>query len=658
MVEIQDIIRYHFLSGISFSPDGNSAAFIVHKADLDNNSYSSWVWRYDPSGNHQQVTHRGKENSFIWLDDSHILVRSQPNEQIASRIEAGEEWTTFSRVNVFTCEEQPFLDIPLNVVSIRRLGDHKYVVAAMHDINRPDLYTLAPNERAAEIETRRKEKGYIVLEEIPCCRDGVGYVSGHRKRLYLFDSETGELKPITGRLSDVETFTTCGDKLLYTALEYTDIRPQSSGLYLYHGDTCDTETLIPQGQYVIGYNDFLPDGRYVFIGWRAEEYDYTNNPSVFEISQSGVRLICYPDISLTNSVSSDVRYGEKRVQRVHDGCLYTVTTEVTRSVIRRFSPEGQITVLHDIDGSADDFDIANDGKILFIGQREMKLQELYTLTDGKERQVSAFNEGLVPTETLGELCHMEFQNGGFDVHYLVLKPAGFTPGRKYPAVLYIHGGAKVIFGPVFHHEMQVLSSNGYFVIYGDPRGSDGRGTEFARLKGQYGRPDYDDMMKALDTAIERFPEIDPERIACVGGSYGGLMTNLIITRTNRFKCAIAMRSISNLISNFAATDNGINFVANQMEATPWVNYEGLWGVSPLKNADKVRTPLLLIHSTRDFRCHYIEAIQMFVALKFHGVESRLVLIEGENHDLSRSGRPKQRIRRLTEIVNWLDRHLK
>ncbi len=657
MVGIQDIIRYHFLSGISYSPSGKNAAFIVHDADLKDNGYHSCVWRYDPSGDHRQITRRGKENRFVWLDDSHILVRGEPGEQVAAKIDAGEAWTTFFIVDIFSGEEQPLMEIPLNVIAIERLGDHEYVVAAMHDIHRPDLYSLPPDRRAAEIDARDREKGYLVLEEIPFCKNGVGYVSGIRKRLYIFDSQTREIRPITGRFSDVETFKTCGSRLLYNAVEYTDIRTQSSGLYLYRGDTGETETLLPQGEYVIGYSDFLPDGKFVFIGWQTEKYEYTNNASIFEVTPQGVRLICYPDISLTNAVSSDVRYGENHVQRVHDGFLYTVTTEVTRSVIRRFSLDGQITLLHAVDGSVDDFDIAGD-EILFIGQREMKLQELYALKNGREQQVSRINEGLVPANTLGELCHMEFQNGGFDVHYLVLKPANFTPERKYPAVFYIHGGAKVIFGPVFHHEIQMLSSNGYFVIYGDPRGSDGRGTKFARLKGHYGEADYDDMMKAVDTALERFPEIDAGRVACVGGSYGGLTTNMIITRTHRFKCAIALRSISNLISNFSATDNGINFVADQMEATPWVNYDGLWDVSPLKYADKVRTPLLLIHSDLDFRCHYIEAIQMFNALKYHGVESRMVLIEGENHDLSRSGRPRQRIRRLKEILSWLDKHLK
>ena len=144
---------------------------------------------------------------------------------------------------------------------------------------------------------------------------------------------------------------------------------------------------------------------------------------------AGVQRVCYPDISLTNGVSSDVRYGANRNQRVWDSKLYSVTTEVTRSVIRAFSMDGSIQLLHETDGSVDDFDIG-EGGVVFIGQRGMKLQELYTLRDGRESCVSAFNDGKVDEAALGALHHMTFQNGGSDVHYLVLEPAAMEPGKQ------------------------------------------------------------------------------------------------------------------------------------------------------------------------------------------------------------------------------------
>lgn len=113
-----------------------------------------------------------------------------------------------------------------------------------------------------------------------------------------------------------------------------------------------------------------------------------------------------------------------------------------------------------------------------------------------------------------------------------------------------------------------------------------------------------------------------------------------------------------MVSAFGTADNGFTFVSEQMAASPWDNFELLWKQSPLKYACNVKTPTLFIHSDEDYRCHYTEALQMFTALKFHGVDARVCLFRGENHNLSRSGMPKHRMRRLEEIVRWLDRYLK
>ena len=136
------------------------------------------------------------------------------------------------------------------------------------------------------------------------------------------------------------------------------------------------------------------------------------------------------------------------------------------------------------------------------------------------------------------------------------------------------------------------------------------------------------------------------------------MTNWIIGHTNRFKAAVSQRSISNWISKFGTTDIGYFFVEDQIGSTPWDDLDKLWDHSPLKYADRVVTPTLFIHSEEDYRCWLVEGIQMFTALKYHGVDARLCIFKGENHDLSRSGRPKSRLRRLEEISKWFDKYLK
>ncbi len=240
----------------------------------------------------------------------------------------------------------------------------------------------------------------------------------------------------------------------------------------------------------------------------------------------------------------------------------------------------------------------------------------------------------------------------------MLKPVDFVEGQKYPAILNIHGGPKTVFGTVFFHEMQFWANQGYFVFFCNPRGSDGKGNEFADIRGQYGTIDYDDLMRFTDLVLEEYPAIDQERLGVTGGSYGGFMTNWIIGHTQRFKAAASQRSISNWISMGYTTDIGYYFAPDQIAATPWTDYEKMWYHSPLKYADRVKTPTLFIHSDEDYRCWLPEALQMFTALKYHGVEAKLCMFRGENHELSRSGKPKHRIRRLQEITSWFDRFLK
>jgi acylaminoacyl-peptidase len=172
--------------------------------------------------------------------------------------------------------------------------------------------------------------------------------------------------------------------------------------------------------------------------------------------------------------------------------------------------------------------------------------------------------------------------------------------------------------------------------------------------------DYEDLMSVVDHALGEFPFIDPARLGVTGGSYGGFMTNWIIGHTDRFRAACSQRSISNWISKFCTTDIGYYFNKDQLGKTPWEENgnDRLWWHSPLRYADRAVTPTLFIHSEEDYRCWLAEGLQMFTALRYHGVDSRLVLFHGENHELSRSGKPLHRIRRLQEILNWFEKHLK
>jgi dipeptidyl aminopeptidase/acylaminoacyl peptidase len=339
--------------------------------------------------------------------------------------------------------------------------------------------------------------------------------------------------------------------------------------------------------------------------------------------------------------------------------IYCVVTEDDSAYLERRAPDGEIVRSVEGPGSVDVFDV-RDGKIVYVALRPRKLQELYTVENGAERELSALNKHALAGKAISAPVRFPVTTeDGTALAAWVILPPDFAPGKKYPAILTIHGGPKTAYGEVYIHEMQLLAGEGYIIVFGNPRGSDGRGNAFADIRGKYGTVDYDDLMATLDAAISQFPEIDASHLGVTGGSYGGFMTNWIIGHTDRFAAACSDRSIANWISDFGTTDIGYFFNYDQIGAIPWEdNGEKLWWHSPLRYADRAITPTLFIHSQEDYRCWIAEGIQMFTALRYHGTEARLVMFRGENHDLSRTGKPQHRLHRLQEILAWFDGHLK
>ena len=205
----------------------------------------------------------------------------------------------------------------------------------------------------------------------------------------------------------------------------------------------------------------------------------------------------------------------------------------------------------------------------------------------------------------------------------------------------------------------MFAAAGYVVMMCNPRGGDGRGDEFADLRERYGTIDYEDLMEFTDHVCRLYPAVDPKRLGVTGGSYGGFMTNWIIGHTDRFAAAVSQRSFSNFLSDFGCSEIGFSFdVEENGGKTPWTDHEALWKRSPVAHACRAKTPTLFIHSLKDYNCPLSEGMQMFAALKYFGVPSKAFLFEGENHELSRSGKPLHRIRRLKEMLGWFDHYLK
>ncbi len=273
-------------------------------------------------------------------------------------------------------------------------------------------------------------------------------------------------------------------------------------------------------------------------------------------------------------------------------------------------------------------------------------------------QITRVNEDLLSAIALVPPVPFTFQaKDGLQLDGWMMKPAFFEEGCQHPAVLEIHGGPHSAYGEAFNFEFQLLASRGYGVFYCNPRGSSNYGPDFAaKVIGDWGGMDYEDIMSLKDY-MDEVPWVDKYRTYVTGGSYGGYMTNWIASHTDRFKAAVTQRSISNMYTKYGCSD--IGWYANKKGMGGrdlWDDEEFIMARSPIRYAPSVRIPLLIIHSEQDYRCPLEQAEQWYVALKRLGKEVEFVKFANENHELSRSGKPRNRVERLERIVGWFDRH--
>jgi dipeptidyl aminopeptidase/acylaminoacyl peptidase len=298
-----------------------------------------------------------------------------------------------------------------------------------------------------------------------------------------------------------------------------------------------------------------------------------------------------------------------------------------------------------------DYD-ARGGVVAAVVSDATSAGEVVVLKDGEERTVTDFGAPLARSASLRPMTELQATApDGAGVHGWVLKPAGTGP---FPVLLLIHGGPFAQYGWTLFDEAQVYVGAGYAVVMGNPRGSAGYGESHGRaIVGDFGNLDAKDVLALLDAALDD-PELDGDRVGVMGGSYGGYLTSWLVAHGDRFRAAISERACNAFDSFEGSSDIGWLFVSQYNGTDP----ERVAAQSPLTHVDRIRTPMLLIHSEHDWRCPVEQAQRLFVALKQRKVEVELLLFPGEGHELSRSGLPGHRIARFEAILDWWGRHLK
>lgn len=634
--------------------------FTISKADKEKNNYSTELFQLIEG----KPVRLAKDVSDYFFQDGGIIFQSVREDTDRDNIKKGEELTVFQKLSSGYGEADEWLRLPFQTEQIEWIDKDVFFYTTPFDRNFDRLLKENKGNRKEALKQKEDNKIYRIFDELPFWSNGRGDISGRRTHLYFYNK--GERKLLSDTLESVSSPELSPDKktLVYaTKASYYGKASEGNQLVTLNVETLEKKVwpLFDKASY--GAYQFLNNDEIVLTINRGQEHDKIENAAFYRLHLRTGKLTEIYDGSVYgfgNTISSDIGGGGKqKITFDKEGIRYITTNVDQAPLIHIAYKSGQVIFLTKGNITLQEYIPYKDGflAVAFVDQQG---SEIYFIDKiGNATPLTTINKPLFGQYKVVKPVEITFTNEeGRVLNGYVLPPANYEKGKKYPAILNIHGGPKSTYGTIFFHEMQYWANQGYAVLFTNPTGSDGRGSKFSDIRGKVGGIDYRDLMTFVDTALYKSAFIDGKRIGVVGGSYGGLMTNWIIGHTNRFKAAASLRGISSWLSFSNTSDIGHTYTYNYWGTDIWKNEPLLWEGSPLKYANQVKTPTLFLHSDEDYRCWLAEGVQMYYALQYFEVPSRMVVFKGENHELSRSGKPLNRIKRLDEITRWFDKYLK
>lgn len=632
--KINDILTYDFYSSLEISNDEKYLAFLKTNADLDENKYNSYLYLFDIEKNKKyKVSDNKNIGIFIFDEDDNLIYKEKSDDKFDYFYKKDRS------MGVGSLE----FKIDKNVSYIKDLKNGYYLIKA--------------SDKLKEDEKKKQKENsfYKEVTKLPFWFNGTGYINNQKQSLYLYKKEDKTFKKIrhfeNESLNAFAINKNANKLALVLGKNDNNVSRLRDDLIILDLENKEEKIIIENkfSYYDLFFND---KNEIIFVATDMKKGGINEDAFIYKSNLSGKYKKISPDDfdkSFGNSIGSDARYEAYRTFAYKNNKFYFVVTEKEESKL--YSLDENENIKLEISGCVEDFAIANDN-IYYFAMTENRISHLKEKKNGKILLDNKINS------SLGKIEEFFYESNGDKIRGFVLLPVDFDKNKKYPTLLSIHGGPKTEFSNIFHHEHQVFANDGYIIIYTNPHGSSGNGVKYSDIRGRYGTIDYEDLMNFTDLAIKKYPQIDENNIGVYGGSYGGFMTNWIVSHTNRFKAANSQRSISNWTSFYGVSDIGYYFAPDQTGANPWDNLEKMWEQSPIKHAKNVKTPTMFIHSDEDYRCPLEQGLQMYTRIKENGVDTKMYIFHGENHELSRSGKPKARIKRLEKIKEWFDRYLK
>lgn len=624
------------------SPDGATIIFTRGWVDKREDRYRSNLWIVDVDGRRiRELTHGN------WRDFSPVW---SPDGKKIAFLSDRDGTTQIHVMWLDTREVAQLTHLPETPSNLVWSPDGKMLAFTMYLRDEKPILSVKLPKRP---RGAKWAKPAIIIDRLSWRRDGRGPIPKGYSHIFVLDAELGGTprQVTSGNYSHNDPqWSADGKKIFFSAIRKPDAE------YLY-GDTeiyaVDLETLEIETLTDRKGPDYRarvsPDGRWIaYAGY--DDKNYTRHLSslyLMDINGKEKRLLAG---NLPNSPSSHTW--------APDGSgLYYLMAEKGESNLYFVSTSGKIRKTTKGTHYLSGLSIARNGQVattLSTFHKPACLVTFQLRAPDKIRKLVDVNEDVLADVKLGEVEEMWFKSpDGLDLQGWLIKPAEFDSHKKYPMILYIHGGPWAMYSVRFSWPWQNFAASGYAVLYMNPRGSTGYGQDFVNgIQYSYPGKDYDDLMAGVDAAIAK-GFIDEQNLFVCGGSGGGVLTAWIVGHTDRFRAAVSMRPVTNWHSFVGTTDGSMWY--RQFRKYPWEDPVEYALRSPLHYVANVKTPTMVMTGEEDLRTPIGQSEEYYRALKMLKKETLLVRMPGEYHGWRR---PSHRLLQQLYLIAWFEKHMK
>ena len=651
LLKVDDLFEIKDVNDPQISPEGDWVAYTVRRPDLkaDKSDTDIYMTRWDGQETVRVTTSKGAETTPRFSPDGRWLA-------FLSSRDYDEETDQVWLLSRAGGEAERLTDFKGGVSDLAWSPDGKRLALVVLD---PDPDACDPAKEGGKAACDEKTPKPIVVDRYKFKEDQIGYLGKRHEHLFVFDIATRKGEQITtGEFDDVlPSWAPDGRSLAFVSkrAEKDPDRGDNWDIYVTEpkaGAALRQLTTFEGGDDEPGWSTppaWSPDGKQIaYLQGGPPKYIYYVLPKLAIVPVAG---------GAARVVTASLDRGVGLLHWSADGQSIYCTLEDDGSVhlAKVQASTGKVDRVLTGARTISDFDLGKGDRIAVLSSTPDEPAEVFALQGTTLRPLSKQNQAFLTQVKVGSTEQVSVKSkDGTAVTAFIVRPPDFQTGRKYPAILRIHGGPVGQFQNEFDFEWQILAANGYVVLAANPRGSSGRGEEFCRaIYADWGNKDAQDVLAAVDYAVAK-GIADPSRLGVGGWSYGGMLTNYVIGQDTRFKAACSGASISNILAGYGTDQYVVEYEAEL--GLPWKATDTYVHNSfPFLHADRIKTPTLFLCGNKDFNVPLLNSEQMYQALRSQGIDTELVIYPGQYHGIRKPTYLKDRLER---YVAWYGKYLK